>query len=438
MRNPGQIRGIILIAAGLGLLLLSGSLHSNLIEMRKVEHLQQVAPEDTTPLVALTTVAFGGFRGLVADALWVRANKMQEEAQYFEMVQLAKWITQLEPRVPEVWSFQAWNLAYNISVLFPEFEDRWRWVNHGLDLLRKEGLTQNPNSPELFWDIGWMFQHKIGMEFDSAHRLYKQKIKEQVVAILPDGYLYEDQVTPQIAEALEETFAMSVDEMLLLETLYGPLDWRLPATHVLYWSSTGLAFSDQENNNNRRLRRMQMQSLGQLMRSGRMIESEDGSLSIKLPRTELIPLVISEYENMLAASPYNHYLKRGFSNFLNDATLVNADYGDLSNAYFYYQKLAEVDENIQPGEEAFQAYIQYQLTRNPGELNYDEAMTRVVALLIQSLTTDNQVRSRGFKQMAEQFHRLYQDSRTNEEHQARTGLPPFNQIYSLVEAYLES
>ncbi|MDA3872479.1 MAG: hypothetical protein PF795_00770, partial [Kiritimatiellae bacterium] len=184
MKNSKRNTGTILMVAGVLLLIGSGTRHAHLVAMRKTQHLQEVAPEDTTPLVAITTVAFGGFRGLVADALWVRANKLQEEGQFFELVQLAQWITQLEPRVPEVWSFQAWNLAYNISVLFPEFEDRWRWVNHGVDLLRKDGLTHNPNSATLHWDIGWMYQHKIGMEFDTAHWLYKQKLGQQIEELI--------------------------------------------------------------------------------------------------------------------------------------------------------------------------------------------------------------------------------------------------------------
>ena len=67
-----------------------------------------VAIEDNMPpLVALTTVALGGFRGLIADVLWLRATRMQEEGKYFEIVQLSDWITKLEPRFTPVWSFHA-------------------------------------------------------------------------------------------------------------------------------------------------------------------------------------------------------------------------------------------------------------------------------------------------------------------------------------------
>jgi len=63
MSSSRTLRGAGLFAAGAALLLLSGTRHAPLIELRQQEHLQEVAPEDTTPLVAITTVAFGGFPG---------------------------------------------------------------------------------------------------------------------------------------------------------------------------------------------------------------------------------------------------------------------------------------------------------------------------------------------------------------------------------------
>ena len=113
-------------------------------------------------MLAFTTVALGGFRGLISNFLWIRANDLQEDDKFFEAAQLADWITKLEPTFPTVWVFQAWNMAYNISVKFKDFPDRWRWLEHGIDLLRDEGLRYNPNSVEIYRELGWFFQHKMG------------------------------------------------------------------------------------------------------------------------------------------------------------------------------------------------------------------------------------------------------------------------------------
>src|SRR2546426_7953234 len=37
-----------------------------------------------------------------------------------------------------VWRYQAWNMAFNISVKFRDPADRWRWVSRGIELLRDE------------------------------------------------------------------------------------------------------------------------------------------------------------------------------------------------------------------------------------------------------------------------------------------------------------
>src|SRR5215208_971650 len=100
--------------------------------------------ENAPPVLMFTTVALGGFRGLIANALWIRANDLQDEDKFFEMAQLADWITKLEPHFVQVWLVQAWNMAYNISVKFRDPNDRWRWVQNGIELLRDQGLQYNP------------------------------------------------------------------------------------------------------------------------------------------------------------------------------------------------------------------------------------------------------------------------------------------------------
>ena len=95
------------------------------------------------PVLAFTTVALGGFRGLISNYLWIRANDLQLDDKYFEAAQLADWITALEPNFTQVWLFQAWNMAYNISVKFKDAPDRWRWVERGIELLRDEGALQS-------------------------------------------------------------------------------------------------------------------------------------------------------------------------------------------------------------------------------------------------------------------------------------------------------
>lgn len=136
------------------------------------------------PLVAFTTVALGSFRGLVADLLWLRAGSLQEKKSYFEMVQLAQWITDLQPTFSGATAYLAWNMAYNISVTCSSPEERWRWVNEGIQLIRNKALLYNPEDPIIYKELAWIFQHKLGNILDDANLYYKNQLAIQMMNIV--------------------------------------------------------------------------------------------------------------------------------------------------------------------------------------------------------------------------------------------------------------
>ncbi|MFA6043552.1 MAG: hypothetical protein WC718_01085 [Phycisphaerales bacterium] len=131
-------------------------------------------------------IAMGAFRGIFVNFLWMRANQMKEDGKFYEANQLADAITKLQPRFPSVWVFHAWNLAYNISVSTQTPEERWAWVNAGIDLLRAKGIPANPNSLLLHKELGWIFLHKIGGQTDDANLYYKKMLaQEWTIAVGP-------------------------------------------------------------------------------------------------------------------------------------------------------------------------------------------------------------------------------------------------------------
>jgi len=142
--------------------------------------------ENAPPSLAFATVAMGAFRGLVVDILWMRADKLKEEGQFFDARQLAEWITKLQPRFAAVWEFQAWNMAYNISVAIPatQPEQRWRWVKNGYELLRDQGIPLNPKSIQLYRELARIFQHKLGGVSDDCQEYYKLQFAEEIGPLL--------------------------------------------------------------------------------------------------------------------------------------------------------------------------------------------------------------------------------------------------------------
>ena len=173
----------------------------------------------------LVIAGLGGFRGIIAEVVWFRADRLQDEGRYSEMAQLANILTTLEPNTPEVWAYAAWNLAYNISVMMPTAEDRWRWVEAGLKLLRDDGLRLNPDSPELHREIAWLFLSKIGGTIDDASPLYAKKWKAEVEAANGDW----------------RKLKMEPSLIAYIDSEYGRQDWKDPKASALYWAHHGLA-----------------------------------------------------------------------------------------------------------------------------------------------------------------------------------------------------
>ncbi len=202
---------IVLAAA----LLIAAGLQLDFINARRQDMgLIVDKPENVPPSLAFATVATGAFRGLVVDALWIRADRLKEEGQFFDAKQLAEWITVLQPRFATVWEFQAWNMAYNISVAIPETkpDQRWQWVKNGYELLRDQGIEKNPKSILLYRELARIFQHKIGGTTDEAHKYYKIQLASAMEPLINPA---DNQHFKALAEAPVEWREMIKDANML-------------------------------------------------------------------------------------------------------------------------------------------------------------------------------------------------------------------------------
>ncbi|MCC7147393.1 MAG: hypothetical protein IT443_13185 [Phycisphaeraceae bacterium] len=299
------------------------------------------------PQIAVVTTALGSFRGLFVNILWYRAQKLQDEGQFFEANTLAQALTTLLPGAPRVWSFQAWNMAYNISVATYTPQERWDWVSKGIALIRDQGIPANPGAILLYRELSWIFFHKVGERLDDMHWFYKQQLAyewQELLGTPPEETADESPLAaisriaeapgsldelapkhPKLVELLarlaemhyqpDEAFVRAVgrvlmyrasidvkilnidpqqvgydprladlmddpayhdalgallafcrkqalsshyhmDASLMAELMtpqekggygYGPLDWRLPASHALYWSELGVRQANKAN-----------------------------------------------------------------------------------------------------------------------------------------------------------------------------------------------
>jgi len=227
-----QIIAIFVLIMGLtGVGYLSDPIDRSRRELGFDIEINQAAP----PWITLPTTVLGSFRGVMLDVLWYRATSLQDEGKYFEANQLAHWITTLQPRFPQVWSYQAWNMAYNISVATYTPQERWSWVNKGITLLRDKGIVYNPKAIRLYRELSWIYFHKFGKFMDDMHWYYRQQLAmewhELLGAPLPGATTQQAlewfRTIAQAPDSLEELLAQepSVESLLtelrLLDYAFG-------------------------------------------------------------------------------------------------------------------------------------------------------------------------------------------------------------------------
>jgi len=116
--------------------------------------------------------ALSGFRGIVADALFIQAHAAWENTQWGRMLWLFRQVTTLQPRVLMFWDIAAWHMAWNASVAAMNDTKQPRealrvkaqreYFAIGKELLER-GIKNNPDRPELY---------------EALARLYKEKYKD--------------------------------------------------------------------------------------------------------------------------------------------------------------------------------------------------------------------------------------------------------------------
>ena len=318
-------------------------------------------------MLVLTTVALGGFRGLISNALWIRASDLQDHDKFFEMVQLADWITKLEPHFTQVWLVQAWNMAYNISVKFKDAPDRWRWVEQGIELLRDQGLRYNPHDVLIHRELAWFFQMKMGQNLDDAHMYYKQMWANEMSKVFgttrPN---WDELINPQTPDAkkraalLRDKYKLDPVFMKKVDDLYGPMEWRLPEASAIYWAAQGL--EDAKYNERKidqkdliTLRRVIYQSMQTCFERGRLVMNKADKQFEFGPDLAIIPKTSAAYEQAMEEdAPNRDHIETAHRNFVRNAVFFLYTYNREADALNWFKYLSKQYPNkplldAQPG-----------------------------------------------------------------------------------------
>ncbi len=460
--NP-RVKKILLLLLTAALLFTSGRVqHSMNADRERLGMTYTAVLDNAPPMLAFTTVALGGFRGLISNFLWMRANELQQDDKFFEAAQLASWITALEPHFSQVWVFQGWNMAYNISVKFKEngpgdYTDRWHWVQNGIELMRDGGLKYNPDDVLIFRELAWQYQHKMGANLDDANVFYKMKWADEMSGFFGEnGTNYQSLVAPQNgidrtnAAVLREKFKLEPEFIKFVDEKYGPLDWRLPEAHALYWGAKGLDQAEKHPDKVKpddliQLRRIVYQSIYQAFKHGRIIYNPFSQRYSLGPNLDLVNRVNEVYEKMAVDDEKNRdHIERAQRNALRDSIyfLYENNRMDDANKWFKYlgqkfpdKPIVENDPDSLPKNLTFDDYAVAVVQIDIGETSQERVTSAVQGLLVRAylaLVLDDDSRYQNFKNLATRVHQKYMKSTSGSRGETRIPLPPMNELSKTV------
>jgi hypothetical protein len=226
----------------------------------------------------------------------------------------------------------------------------------------------------------------------------------------------------------------------VVDTRYGPLDWRLPEAHAIYWAALGL----QVASTNRlrvdpqdfiQLHRVIYQSMQLAVIHGRVV----GNMVDLAPNLEIIPKASAAYEQAMLEDPAQRdSISVGHRNFLKDAIYylyTSNRERDAAQWLAYYTKLYPTTPMLEgrpdslPANLTLDDYVYGRLAEEVNNTSRDK--TRMVlegmikrALVSEAIGEDD--RAAGFELLARKIWARYQAKMSDS--QARAGLDSYDAI----------
>ena len=350
-------------------------------------------------------LSMGVFRSMLVQVLWMRAAEMQRDKRFYELVQLYDLIGKLQPHNGMVWAYAAWNMSYNISVEIPSSRERWRWVQNGLDRLRFHGLRYNPDNMLLYWELAWIYFHKIGKNMDDSHLYYKTELAGDIqntfgafkdmqagsvrAALSGNG---ESGAARAVAASLRANYAMDINLMADTEEdpRFGPLDWRIPETHAIYWARQGLI---KGHYGKRRvdLERILYQSLQHLLRQGMLIyfpaQNDAPAHVVSWPDYRQVWAIVRMFESQVElfarekASDVG--VRSAFHYFLQEALEILFIAGQENEAEKLFRYASEHFPGATSGASDLREYVSSTTAKRIKDMSGDQFSALVSSLLVQ-------------------------------------------------------
>ena len=132
-------------------------------------------------MIEFPILVLGGFRGPLVMGLWIKAENEKDKQRWWNVKTYHEIIAHLQPNFPSVYVFNAWNLAYNLSVQWHELANKYLWVLDGARYAQK-GIWINPDSPDIMFQFADIYDQKLGRS-NPERFYYRQRFAEDTVRV---------------------------------------------------------------------------------------------------------------------------------------------------------------------------------------------------------------------------------------------------------------
>ncbi len=121
-------------------------LGGRLSQMRHQFNMAESDLGEISPASETMKLASLGLRGVAATLLHEKAHEYRIRHEWDRYKATLNNIALLQPHFDRVWEQQAHNLAYNVSVEFDDYRQRYEMVREGTEYLTR-GVRQNKHAP---------------------------------------------------------------------------------------------------------------------------------------------------------------------------------------------------------------------------------------------------------------------------------------------------
>jgi len=213
---------------------------------------------------------------------------------------------------------------------------------------------------------------------------------------------------------------------------YGPLEWRLPESHAVYWGYRGLGESKKEADR-APLRRVVFQSMLTAFQRGRLY-TNIATRSIELgPNLNIVASASKAYEDMMAADDKmaDHFAK-GHKNFLRDAVyfLYTANREKEAAQWWAYCQKKYADQLGDQAGMSLETFAIAKVSEDANETSSDRIKAIITGLLAQgffSLGNGDEDRGESMIRLATKVHANFEARTPNKSMRQRLSVAPLNE-----------